>query len=272
LSVLEAVILGIVQGLTEFLPVSSSGHLVIVPELFNMPQPAVGFEILLHVATLVAVLGYFLRDVVKRVLSLVAPKSLDRGEVKYWRRLFLWLVIGSVPAALAGLLFSSFFEGLFSSTLAVGLFLLVTSGLLAGADFSLARMQRDQVQLDVMRPADALVVGCFEALAIAPGISRSGATISAGVYLGFDRATAARFSFLLGIPAILGALILKLKDVSGGFAGASGGAYAVGAIAAAVSGVLAVHLLMRYVREHRLRVFAVYTGVLGLIVLMLSLV
>jgi undecaprenyl-diphosphatase len=271
LSVLVAVILGVVQGLTEFLPVSSSGHLVLVPEFLNMPQPTLGFEILLHVATLVAVRGYFLRDVVKIVLSLVAPKRLDRSEVKYWRRLFLWLVIGSIPAGLAGLLLSSFFEELFSSTLAIGLFLLVTSALLAGADLSLARLRRAQVQLDAMRPADALVVGCFQALAIAPGISRSGATISAGAYLGFDRPTAARFSFLLGIPAILGALVVKLKDVSGSFAGASREAYAVGAIVAVVSGVLAVHLLMRYVREHRLRAFAVYTAILGLVVLVLSL-
>jgi undecaprenyl-diphosphatase len=272
LSVLEALILGIVQGLTEFLPVSSSGHLVLVPEFFSFPQPSLGFDILLHVATLLAVLGYFLRDVVKIVLSLVAPSRLDRREVKQWRRLFLWLVIGSIPAALAGLLFSAFFEGLFDSTLAVGLFLVVTSVLLWGADFALGRQRRDPVHLDAMRPADALIVGCFQALTIAPGLSRSGATISAGIYLGFDRPTAARFSFLLSIPAILGALVFKLKDVGGGFAGTTGGAYAVGAIAAAVSGFLAVYLLMRYVREHKLRVFAAYAALLGLVVIVLSLV
>jgi undecaprenyl-diphosphatase len=101
LSVLEALILGVVQGLTEFLPVSSSGHLVLVPELFNMATPSLGFDILVHVATLVAVLGYFIRDIIKIVLALVAPSRLDRSDVKYWRRLFLWLVIGSLPAGLA---------------------------------------------------------------------------------------------------------------------------------------------------------------------------
>ncbi len=199
-------------------------------------------------------------------------QSQDRREVKQWRRLFLWLVIGSIPAALAGLLFSTFFEGLFDSTLAVGFFLIVTSALLWGADFVLGRQRRDPAGLDAMRPADALIVGCFQALAIAPGLSRSGATISAGIYLGFDRPTAARFSFLLSIPAILGALVFKLKDVGGGFAGTTGGAYAVGAIAAAVSGFLAVYLLMRYVREHKLRVFAAYAALLGLVVIVLSLV
>jgi undecaprenyl-diphosphatase len=271
LSVLEALILGVVQGLTEFLPVSSSGHLVLVPELFNMATPSLGFDILVHVATLVAVLGYFIRDIIKIVLALVAPSRLDRSDVKYWRRLFLWLVIGSLPAGLAGVLFSNFFEDLFSSTLAVGLFLIITSLLLWGADFALGRARREPVQLDSLRPADALVVGCFQALAIAPGLSRSGATISAGVYLGFDRPSAARFSFLLSIPAILGAFLFKLKDVGGGFAGPSGGAYAVGAIAAAISGFLAVFFLMRYVKQHRMRPFAIYTATLGLVVVMLSL-
>ena len=110
----------------------------------------------------------------------------------------------------------------------MGLFLLVTSLLLWGADFALGRVRREPAQFSSLRGADAFIVGCFQALAIAPGLSRSGATMPAGVYLGFDRPSAARFSFLLSIPAILGAFMFKLKDISGGFAGASGGAYAAG--------------------------------------------
>ena len=261
-----------VQGLTEFLPVSSSGHLVLVPEFFNLSQPTLGFDILVHLATLVAVVGYFWRDVANMVLSIVAPARLPRGEAKMWRRMVLWLVIGSIPAGIAGAVFSGFFEGLFENTLAVGVFLIVTSLLLFGADFALGRLTRQPVGLQAMRAQDALIIGCFEALAIAPGLSRSGATISAGVFLGFDRPSAARFSFLLSIPAILGAFVFKLKDVAEGFAGASGGAYAVGAIAAAISGFVAIYLLMRYVKEHRLRVFAIYTAVVGLIVIILSLI
>jgi undecaprenyl-diphosphatase len=117
---------------------------------------------------------------------------------------------------------------------------------------------------------DALVVGCFQALAIAPGLSRSGATIASGVFLGFDRQTAARFSFLLSIPAILGAFIFKVKDIGGGFTGGSGLAYGLGAVAAAISGFLAVFYFMRYVRKHRLRPFAVYTLLLGAFVIILS--
>ncbi len=260
-----------VQGLTEFLPVSSSGHLVLVPEFFNIPAPTVAFDVLVHVATLVAVLGYFIRDVSKIVLSVVAPGRLkNRQEVKYWRRLLVWLVIGSIPAALAGFLLSGFFESLFDSTLAVGVFLLVTSLLLSGADFALGRVRPDTLKLDKMRAGDALIVGCFQALAIAPGLSRSGSTIAAGVFLGFDRQTAARFSFLLSIPVIIGAFLFKLRDIGGAVSGTSGGAYAVGAIAAAISGFVAVYFLMRYVKEHRLRAFAIYTALLGVLVIALS--
>lgn len=267
---LHALILGIVQGFTEFLPVSSSGHLVLVPEFFNIPAPTLGFDILVHVATLVAVVGYFIRDVGKIVISVVAPRRMSRQEAKYWRRLLVWLVIGSIPAAFAGFVFSGFFEGLFSRTLPVGIFLVVTSLLLWGADLALGRVNRHPAKLDKMKGLDALIVGCFQALAIAPGVSRSGATIAAGIFLGFDRQTAARFSFLLSIPAILGAFIYNLKDISGAFTGASGTAYGLGAIAAAVSGFLAVYFVMRYLKNHRLRIFAVYTVLLGVFVIILS--
>jgi undecaprenyl-diphosphatase len=272
LTVLDALILGITQGLTEFLPVSSSGHLVLVPEFFNLSAPTLGFDILVHVATLLAVLGYFIRDVQKIVMSLVAPSRLSRQDVKYWRRLFVWLVIGSVPAAIAGFGFGRFFEDLFDSTLAVGIFLLVTSLLLWGADFALGRVRRESAQLDKMRTADAIIIGCFQALAIAPGLSRSGSTIAAGVFLGFDRPTAARFSFLLSIPAIFGAFLANLGGVGEGFAGASAGAYVTGALAAAVTGFLAVYLLMRYVKKHQFRLFGIYTAVLGVLVIVLSVV
>jgi undecaprenyl-diphosphatase len=271
LTVLHALVLGVVQGFTEFLPVSSSAHLVLVPEFFGVPAPTLAFDILVHLATLVAVLGYFIRDVVNIVTSIVAPGRMRREEIRFWRRLLVWLVIGSIPAAFAGSLFSKFFERQFSSTLSVGIFLVVTSLLLWGADLALGRVNRRPARLDQMRAVDALVVGCFQALAIAPGLSRSGATIASGVFLGFDRQTAARFSFLLSIPAILGAVIFKLKDIGGAFAGADGLAYGLGALAAAVSGFVGVFFVMRYIKEHRLRLFAIYTLLLGAFVIVLSL-
>ncbi len=262
--------LGVVQGFTEFLPVSSSGHLVIVPQLFNWPAPTLGFDILVHLATLMAVVGYFGRDVGKIIRALLLPGRMTRPEIKYWRRIFVWLVIGSIPAALAGVLFRGFFEDMFSRTLIVGVFFVLTSLLLFGADLALGRVNRQPVQLEKMRGMDALVVGCFQALAVAPGLSRSGATIAGGVFLGFDRPSAARFSFLLSIPAILGAFIFKLRDISDAFTGASGSAYGLGAIAAALSGFVAIWFVMRYLREHRLRIFAIYTLLLGAFVIILS--
>ncbi len=274
MTVFEALILGVVQGATEFLPVSSSGHLVVVPELFGIPAPPLAFDVLVHLATLVAVVAYFYRDVSRLVLCVVAPKRLSRQELKYWRRLLVWLIVGSVPAGLAGFLLNDFFEGLFASTLAVGLFLIVTSALLWGADVALGRMlRRGRVRsLDGLRGADALLIGCFQALAIAPGISRSGSTIAAGAFLGFDRPTAAHFSFLLSIPAILGAFLFSLKDIGGALAGDSALAYVVGAAAAAISGFLAIFFLLRYLKRHRLRLFAVYTLLVGLFVVGISLV
>ena len=270
MSVLEAFILGLTQGLTEFLPVSSSGHLVLVPEFFNLTKPTLGFDIMLHLATLLAVFAYFMRDVRKMVVALFAPVRMSPPEVKFWRRLFLWLVIGSVPAAIAGFGFERFFEGLIESTMAVGIFLLVTSALLFGSDYALERRLSPPVQLGKMKAADALIIGCFQALAIAPGLSRSGSTMAAGVFLGFDRPSAARFSFLLSIPAILGAFVAGLGGAGGGFSGASVWAYLVGALTAAASGFLAIFLLMRLVKNHRLRPFAIYAAVLGVFVIIVS--
>ena len=139
---LEAVVLGVVQGFTEFLPVSSSGHLVLVPEFLGMPAPTVAFDVLLHLATLVAVAGYFARDWYSMVVAFVAPGRLPGRTAATWRRLAIWLAVGTVPAALAGVLLQSFFESLFSSTLAVGIFLILTGCLLTLADLVAGRAER----------------------------------------------------------------------------------------------------------------------------------
>lgn len=148
---------------------------------------------------------------------------------------------------------------------------MVTSLLLWGTDFVVARVKRPPVPLERMRGVDALLIGCFQALAIAPGLSRSGSTIAAGVFLGFDKSSAARFSFLLSVPAIFGAFLANVGEISTGFAGASGSAYAVGAVAAGVTGFLAIYLFMRWLKEHRLRGFGIYTAALGILTIVLSL-
>jgi undecaprenyl-diphosphatase len=269
MTVLEAIILGIVQGLTEFLPISSSGHLVLVPDLFGIPAPPLAFDVLLHLATVVAIIGYFYREVRAMVLSFVAPSRLPADDVKVFRRLALWLIVGSVPAGIVGLAFGDFVEGLFESTLVVGVFLLVTSAIMVSAEM-VAKRTAHKRKMGEMSLFDALVVGSFQALAVVPGLSRSGATISGGLYLGFHRTAAARFSFLLGIPAIAGAGLLQAGGMAEGFSEA-GAAYLAGAAAALVSGMLAVHFLLRFLRNRGLIVFAVYTAVLGALVVALSL-
>lgn len=272
MNVLEAAVLGVTQGLTEFLPVSSSGHLVILPELLGMPKPTVAFDVLMHLATLVAVVGYFAGDWYRMVVAFVAPGRLPGRTAAIWRRLAIWLAVGTVPAALAGVLLQSFFESLFSSTLAVGIFLMVTAGLLVVADMVAGRTAQRRRTLDDMGLLDALVVGCYQALAIAPGLSRSGATMAGGVFLGLDRPAAARFSFLLSVPVILGAGLISARDLGAGISGGDAVAYAVAGVAALISGLVAIHVLLRYLRSHRLWPFAAYTFVLGGLVVILSLI
>jgi len=269
---LEAVVLGVTQGLTEFLPVSSSGHLVLVPEFLGMSTPTVAFDVLLHLATLVAVVGYFARDWYCMAVAFVAPGRLPGKTAATWRRLAIWLAVGTVPAALAGVLLQSFFESLFASTLAVGIFLILTGCLLTLADLVAGRAERRRRTLDDMGLLDALLIGCYQALAIAPGLSRSGATISGGVFLGLDRPAAARFSFLMSVPVILGAGLVSARDLSAGIQGGDAVAYALGAVAALVSGLVAIHVLLRYLRSHGLWPFAVYAFVLGGLVVVLSLI
>ncbi len=272
MTILEAVTLGVTQGLTEFLPVSSSGHLVLVPQFLGMAQPPLAFDVLLHVATLVSVAGYFARDWYSMILAFVAPRRLPGRSAREWRRLALWILAGTIPAGLAGFFLKDFFESLFSSTLAVGVFLILTACLLTLSDIVVGSGRQRRRAVEDMGLVDALIVGCYQALAIAPGLSRSGSTIAGATFLGLGREAAARFSFLLSVPIIVGSALLTAGDLSSGIQGGDGLAYAIGAITAVVSGLAAIHLLLRYVRSHRLLPFAVYAFLLGVLVVVLSLI
>ena len=270
MTIVQAVVLGIVQGLTEFLPVSSSGHLVIVPGLLSWPVPPVAFDVLLHLATLAAVVLYFAPDLGRIVLAYVSPHRLPAARARTLRRLGLWLVIGSIPAALAGVLLKDFFESLFASTAAVGVFMMLSGVLMLIADLVVRRQGRRRA-VSSLGLFDVLVIGAFQALAIAPGLSRSGSTMSGGIYLGLDRESAARFSFLLAIPAILGAGVVNAGDLLHGVESGQSAAYLAGGVAALLSGLLAVAFMLRYLRAHRLLPFVIYTLLMGALVLGLSL-
>jgi undecaprenyl-diphosphatase len=268
MDVLQAIVLGILQGATEFIPISSSGHLVLVPWLLGWPPPGMVFDTLVHWGTLLAVVAYFWRD--WWLLITAWLRGLVRWDWRDSRARMMWLLIlGSVPAALLGYFLEDFFESLFSEPAWVSVFLLVTAGLLAASEW-LARQARQARDLNWK---DALIIGLGQAAAIAPGISRSGATISAGLWRGLERAEAARFSFLLGTPIIFGAglfQILELFQEPDPLANAS--ILAAGFVAAAIAGYVCIWALLRYLQRGRLHPFAVYCVVAGTFFLIVALV
>ena len=302
---LRAIVLGIVQGITEFLPISSSAHLSIVPRLLGYATPTLAFEVLLHFGTLAAVVAYFARDLWAFVLSLVAPGRLGPEEATARRRLLGLLALASVPAAAVGFLLQDWADEQTARPLRASVWLVLTTVIMIAAElYDRARSRRSAPVVPVTTegaegrvvgtraerlarppapapPADpeeelkrlpvskAAGIGLAQALALVPGTSRSGVTISAGLFQGVSRATAARFSFLLSIPAILGAGILKLDELSG--ATETPAELLAGTIAAAVSGFLAVSFLIRLLRTRTLWPFIWYRLIAGgLFVLLLT--
>jgi undecaprenyl-diphosphatase len=276
MAVLKAVVLGIIQGLTEFLPVSSSGHLVLFERLLGFDLPGVTFEIFVHLGTLLAVLMVYSRD----VLDLVGGFFSHGGRVlagrmsprDFWgnaqARVASLILVGSIPAGLVGVLLDDYIEQLFGSLTYVGLFWLVTSLLL----WVLGRLPEGGSPRATLGVGGALLIGVFQSAAIAPGISRSGATIVGGVLAGLNREEAANFSFLLSLPAIAGAAAL---DVVGLELTASvslpWNALAAGSVAAALSGYLAITWLLALLRRGKLSHFAYYTLFLGAATILSSL-
>ncbi len=256
---MTAIGLGALQGVTEFLPISSSAHLVIVPHYFDLPSPSLLFDTTVHLATLISVLVYFRVEVMRLIggtVSLIATRRAESTDA----RLALAVIVGTVPAVLAGYLGGDALEAMFSEPKIAAGFLLVTSGLMVVAEEVVRRRPRaDAVRTPTV--STGAVVGLFQAFALIPGISRSGSTISGGMFLGLDRESAARFSFVLGIPALLGAFILQVLDGGGGGEGAV--AIVTGFAAALGCGYLAIHVLLSYVRRRTLHAFAAYTAVFG---------
>lgn len=240
-----SIILGVIQGLTEFLPVSSSGHLVLVQNFIpSFTQPGVLFDVVLHAGTLFSILFYF-RKMIFELSS----------------RYIMLLIVGTVPAALAGFLFQSFFENLFTLPKIVGTALLVT-GL-----FNFLTDKNEAVKRN-LTIKDAVFIGIFQAIAIIPGISRSGSTIFAGSYRGVEKLEAAQFSFLLSVPAVAGATLLQVLT-HGGDSSANIEFYLAGFLAAFISGYFAIKIVYKFLSEKKFRLFGVYCSILGLLTLLL---
>jgi undecaprenyl-diphosphatase len=260
MSIIEAIILGIIQGATEFLPVSSSGHLVLLPTIFDMTQPDLTMVGLVHLGSLLAVLIYFRRDLWDIITAVLAGLRDRKPMGSTNSRLGWFIVVGCIPAALTGFLLEDFFDSVFSQPLWAAFFLLITAGLLVLGE----KLMSGDKTFDTMTWLDTIVIGLFQTLALFPGISRSGSTIVGGLLRGLDRSQAARYSFLLGVPVILGAGLFSVVDiVTAPELTTSAAAYVAAFVSAALVGYLCIYFLLSWVRNHSLYIFAIYCALLG---------
>lgn len=266
----QSILLGIVQGMTEFIPVSSSGHLVIVPYLLGWefpPDQAFAFDVLVQVATLAGVIAFFWRDILAITRATVSGLVKGQPFADLQARLGWYLILATIPALIAGLLFKDAVEKAFDNPQATAFFLLITAGLLVVAE----RIGKRDRNLESLTWKDALLIGVFQALALLPGISRSGATISGAMGRNLERPTAARFSFLMSIPVMLGAgLVATLDLLRIPNLDAFLPVFIPGFIMAAVVGYLVIKWLLAFLSRYPLYAFAVYCVVLSLITLALG--
>ncbi|OLS35296.1 undecaprenyl-diphosphate phosphatase [Bacillus sp. MRMR6] len=254
LSKLEAFILGIIQGITEFLPISSTGHLYLGRNLFGLQEAGLLLDTMLHLGTLVAVFVFYRREFAMMIKN---PFS----------KLTFLLIVGTIPAVIIGLLFKDYFEEISKTGVTIGWEFLLTGLFLWFADSA----KNGYKKMDDISYKDAFIIGSFQAAAIFPAISRSGMTIVAALWRKLDRETAAYFSFLLSTPAIAGAVVLQsLELVSGAGEEISLSGLLVGIISSAIFGYIAVKWMIGYLKKHSLKPFAIYVSVLGLAVLLLQ--
>lgn len=261
MSILEAIILGLIQGATEFLPVSSSGHLVLIPAVFGLSEPTLNVVAIAHLGTLLAVLIYFAKDlwlIITAVLQgLVQGNPLGSTHA----RLGWYILGGSIPAGILGLTLKDFFDELFTAPTFAAFFLLGTAVLLVTGE----RLRSGLTTLDEMSWTDAIIIGLFQAMALLPGISRSGSTIVGGLLRGLNREVAARYSFLLGIPAIFGAGLLTILDISDDSnLNQQLPTLVITFFTAGISGFACIHLLLTWVKQRSLIPFAIYCAAFGL--------
>lgn len=252
MDILQGIILGIVQGLTEFLPVSSSGHLILFKKLFGIDQEQFGltFDIALHFATLIAVFVVFWPDIVAILKKPV-------------QKLTGLLIIATIPAVFVGLFLDDYIEEISQSGGFLGFAFLFTAALM----FFSQKIPSKSKNLDMMKYSDAAVIGLMQGVAVMPGISRSGSTTSAGLIMGVEKAASMRFAFLMSIPVILGSAVLGVKDVVTNPEPINWAPVLAGMLAAGVSGYFAVRFMLNFFKKRSLNIFSVYVAVLGILIL-----
>ncbi len=265
MDLLRAVVLGVVQGLTEFLPISSSAHLAIVPRFLGWDDPGAAYTAVVQIGTEVAVVLYFWRDIwtigTGWLRGLVSASARREHE---WR-MGWFVIVGSVPIVLIGLAFEDLIDREFRNLWVIGTTLVVLGVVLGIAE----RIGRRTRPIESLTWTHAVLLGLAQAAAVVPGVSRSGATISMGLALGYERAAATRYAFLLAIPAVVGAGIYKLKDIPGGDNAYGWGPTILGTLVSFVVGLAVIHWLLQYVSKHSYAPFVAYRIVLGTLVLAL---
>ena len=258
-TIFQAVVLGIVQGLAELLPISSSAHLALTPYFFGWADPGLAFDVSLHLGTLIALVWYFRAEWIDMTKSAWRIASTRRIETMHDRRL-VYLVVATIPAGVGGLLLNDLAETTFRSPMIIGTSLIVMGVLLWAVDRWSARAR----MIEEVTMRDAILMGCAQVLALIPGVSRSGSTITAGRFLKLDRPSAARVSFLMSMPITLAAVVLKVPEAIR--ADGISAPLVAGVIAAAISSWLAITVLLQYVSKHSFGVFAVYRVLLAAVV------
>jgi undecaprenyl-diphosphatase len=288
LNPLHGLVLGIVQGLAEFLPISSSAHLILVPWLLRWPEHTLTFDVALHMGTLVALLVYFWRDWWRLVAAWLPESSAAGGAADVGglvegfanretvavdaerglnRRLGISLVVATIPAALIGALFSDKVEAALRAPVLIALLMIVAAILLAAAD----RAGIKQFGLEAIGYVQAAVIGVAQALALAPGVSRSGVTLAAALFVGLTRESAARFVFLMAAPITAGAGLFQLRHLAkSGIPADERAAFGLGILASFAVGMVAIGALLRYLRTQNLNVFVIYRIALGVLVILLA--
>lgn len=270
MSIWEAILLGIIQGITEFLPISSSGHLILVPWLLGWDEPGLLFNVGVHVGTLMAVVIYFWRDLFAMAVAL--PRGILNRKPLAEPMSFLAIVIilGSVPAAIVGLTLGDRIDDFFHTGDGGNLAIVLIAGalMLVGVLMAVAERVADRNRgIEDIRFRDGFLIGLAQALALFPGVSRSGSTITAGLFLGLRRESAARFSFLLGVPAVVGAAAFELRSLLDNGLGDQTSVFIAGIVTSAIVGYLSIAFLLRFLVRNSTAIFTIYRVAFGLLVL-----
>lgn len=270
MNIIQAIIIGVVQGLTEFLPVSSSAHLVFAHNILNV-ESSLAFDVFLHLGTLIAVVWYFRYDIIKMLKSwwlslgdLLQGRFMQGFREDPYKRLAWYVILATIPVGIVGVLFEDAVDSLFAGALYVPAFFLFVTGTIL---YLSQRMPGGNINLHNITKKEALFMGLGQACAVLPGLSRSGTTISAGLVAGLDKEFAAKFSFILSIPAIFGAFVFQLKDI-GSAMDANFLPILLGFVASIIAGYFAIKWMLDLIKNKSLDIFAYYCWIVGIVVFM----